>query len=93
VDVIATHAALIGLPVEGLEIEATGHCDLRAYLAIDQAPGSGYDQITYRARLRAPGATAEQLAYLTERCERSSPVGDTLVRSVPVKLELDAANA
>jgi uncharacterized OsmC-like protein len=88
--VIATHAALIGLEVAELEVEATGHFDVRSYLGLEGAPGPGYDEITYRARLRAPGATPDQLDYLRERCERSSPVGDTLVRSVPVTLEMES---
>jgi uncharacterized OsmC-like protein len=90
VDVIATHAALIGLHIEELELETTGHFDLRSYLGIEDVPGSGYDEVTYRARVRAPDATPEQLSYLRERCERSSPVGDTLVRSVPVKMEIES---
>lgn len=89
VDVIATHAALIGLEIAELVIEATGHFDVRSYLALEGAPGPGYDEVTCRARLRAPDVTPEQLAYLRERCERSSPVGDTLVRSVAVKLQVE----
>lgn len=88
IDVIATHAALIGVEIAELEVEATGRFDLRSYLGLEGAPGSGYDAITCRAHLRAPRATADQLAYLRERCERSSPVGDTLARPVPVTLEL-----
>ena len=88
VDVIATHAALIGVHIEELEVEAAGHFDLRSYLGLEGGPGSGYDEITYRARVRAPDASPEQLAHLRERCERCSPVGDTLTRSVPVRTEL-----
>jgi uncharacterized OsmC-like protein len=90
VDVIATHAALMGLRIEELEVEATGWFDLRSYLGLEDAPGSGYDEVTYRARLRAPDATPEQIAHLHERCERSSPVGDSLVRPVPVKTEIES---
>lgn len=89
VDVIATHAARVGLEIAELEVAATGRFDVRAYLGLEGTPGSGYDEITYRARLRAPQATPEQLAYLRERCERSSPVGDTLARSVPVEAEIE----
>jgi uncharacterized OsmC-like protein len=89
VDVVALHAALIGLRVEELSVEATGHFDVRAYLALDEAQGSGYDGISYRVRLRAPGATPEQIADLRERCERSSPVGDSLHRQIPLRLEVE----
>ncbi len=88
VDVIATHAALLGLQIEELEVDATGRFDLRSYLGLEDAPGSGYEGITCRARLRAPGSTPAQLAYLRERCRRSSPVVDSLVRPVPVRTEI-----
>lgn len=90
IDVIATHAALTGLEIAGLEVEATGHFDMRSYLGLEGAPGPGYDEVTVRARLRAPDATPDQLDYLRRRCKRSSPVGDTLGRSVPVTLELES---
>lgn len=90
VDVIATHAALIGLRIEELEVEATGRFDLRSYLGLEDAPSSGYNEVTYRARLRAPDATPAQLAYLHQRCEHSSPVRDSLVRPVPVRTAIEA---
>jgi len=48
---------------------------------------AGYDEISYTVRLSAPDATPEQIAYLREKCERSSPVGDSLVRSIPLRLD------
>ncbi len=90
VDVIATHAALVGVEIADLEVTASGRFDLRSYLGLDGAPGPGYEAVTCRARLDAPGATPEQLAYLRERCERSSPVADTLARMAPVEVELTA---
>jgi uncharacterized OsmC-like protein len=89
VEVIALHAALLGIRLESLTIEAQGHFNIRAYYGID-APGSGYDRISYVVKLRAPGLTAEQLQQLKERCERSSPVGDSLTRAIPLKLEFVA---
>jgi uncharacterized OsmC-like protein len=87
VDVIAMHASFLGLKVESLSIEATGHFNVQSYLGIEDSPGSGYDEIGYTIRLNAPDATQEQIDYLIERCELSSPVGDTLGRIVPMKLE------
>jgi uncharacterized OsmC-like protein len=87
VDLIAMHASFMGLKVESLSIEATGHFNVQSYLGIEGTPGSGYDQIGYTVRLNTPGATQEQIDYLIERCERSSPVGDSLSRVIPLKLE------
>lgn len=86
VDLIAVHASLLGLEIESLSVEARGHFNVQSYLGFEKAPGSGYDGITYTVRLRAPGITPEQIAYLRERCERSSPVGDSLERAIPLTL-------
>lgn len=90
VDVIATHASLLGLKIESLSVETTGHFNVRSYLGLEDAPGCGYDRITYTVRLHVSGATPEQIAYLRERCERSSPVGDSFARPIPMRLEIQA---
>ena len=87
VDVVATHAAMIGLEIESLSVEASGHFNVQSLMGLAGKPGSGYDQISYTVRVEAPEATPEQLAHLRERCEQSSPVGDSLSRSIPMQLE------
>jgi len=90
VDLVAMHASFLGLKLESLTVEATGHFNVQSYLGLHNAPGSGYDAIAYTVRLSAPGVTPEQIALLRERCERSSPVGDSLTRAIPLKLEFEA---
>lgn len=87
VDLLAMHATMIGLEVRSLSVEASGHFNVQSYIGVDDTPGSGYDQISYKVLLDAPSATPEQIAYLRERCEKSSPVGDTLGRNVAMALE------
>jgi uncharacterized OsmC-like protein len=87
VDLIAMHASFLGLKIESLSIEVTGHFNVQSFLGLEVAKGPGYDGISCKVNLSAPGATAEQIAYLRERCERSSPVGDSLERAIPLKLE------
>jgi uncharacterized OsmC-like protein len=89
VDLLAMHAAMIGLEVNSLRIEASGHFNVQSYVGIEDKPGAGYDQISYKIVLDAPDATTEQIAYLIERCEQSSPVGDTLARNVAMTLEFE----
>ena len=88
IDLVATHAALIGVTVEELWIETTGHFNSRAYYGIEGASGPGYNDIAYTIHLKAPKATSKQIKYLKERCERSSPVGDSLSKSIPLTLEV-----
>jgi len=90
-DLVAMHASLLGLKIESLSVEATGHFNVQSYLGLEGAPGSGYDAIGYTVRLSVPGATLEQITHLRERCERSSPVGDSLARAIPLKLEFEAS--
>jgi uncharacterized OsmC-like protein len=87
VDLVAMHATMMGIEVHDLRVEASGHFNVQSFMGVENKPGSGYDEIAYRVVLDAPDATSEQLAYLAERCELSSPVGDTLARSVKMTLE------
>ena len=89
VDLVAMHATMIGLEVDSLRVEASGHFNVQSYIGLENTPGSGYDQISYKVILDAPDATPEQIAYLAERCEKSSPVGDTLARNVSMTLEFN----
>ena len=87
---MATHASLLGLEIQGLEVEAKGHFNIRRLLGLE-GPRPGYDRIAYTIRLRAPGATEEQIALLREMCERGSPVGDSLARAIPLDLKIEIA--
>lgn len=89
VDLLTLHAALLGLEIKDLRVEATGHFNVKAYLGLE-APGSGYTGISYRIILNAPDASDEQIRSLRERIERSSPVGDSLGRSIPLTIEFTA---
>ncbi|MFQ5979383.1 MAG: OsmC family protein [Candidatus Heimdallarchaeota archaeon] len=90
VEVLAMHASLLGLKIENLSIEASGHFNVGMLLDLEDAPSPGYQSISYTVRIDAPEATPEQMSFLRERCERSSPVGDTLTRTIPLKLEFEA---
>ncbi len=87
IDVILMHAALQGLVVEDVRIEVSGTFNTAGfYGAADE--GSGYQQIESKVFIKAPGATQEKIDYLKERCERHSPVGDSLSRAMPLKLSI-----
>jgi len=90
VDLMAIHASFLGLRIESLSVEAAGHFNVQSYLGLEGAPASAYDAISYIVRVSVPSATPEQIAYLRERCERSSPVRDSLGRSIPLKFEFKA---
>lgn len=90
VDLLAMHASLMGLKIETLSVEAKGHFNVRSYLGLPDAPGSGYDSIAYTIRVRAPDATPEQLEQLRKQVEYGSPVGDSLARHVHLQMQFEA---
>lgn len=90
VDLVANRAALLGVEIESLIVEATGHFNLRRYLGLDSTAGSGYERIAYVVRLKTRGGTPDQIAELRRACEQASPVGDTLQRQVALTLRFDA---
>ncbi len=90
VDLVAMHASFLGLKIESLSVEANGRFNVQSYLGLENKPGSGYSAISYTVRIHVPGATPEQIDFLRERCEKSSPVGDALERPIELKLEIEA---
>jgi len=88
VEVVATRASLLGMKLDWLEIEANGHFNIRRLLGL-QGDGPGYDRVGYTVRVRAPGASEEQIARLREACEHGSPVGDSFARATPPTLKIE----
>lgn len=93
VHTFAMHAAALGLKIETLSIEAAGRANMSRFVGVDEAPGAGYDAISYTVRLHAPGATPEQIALLKEKCERASPVGDSLTKTLPLNVKFDISTS
>jgi len=85
-DVIVTHATLRGIELEKLSIEGTGRFNNARYMGVSDHPQPGYETVEYTVRIKAKNATPEQVRDLVSLCETSSPVGDTLMRPVKVKL-------
>ena len=91
VEIVATKAALLGVEIEDLSIEARGYANVAPYLGLESSAGPGYQSIGYTIRLKTKGASAEQLEEIRQACLQGSPVGDTLERPVPLSLEFEAS--
>lgn len=87
IEVIVTRAALLGVEIDSLTVEASGHFNVSRLIGVDSAEGPGYQRIGYSVQLKAPNATPEQLEELRRACEEASPVGDTLQRRVPLAIQ------
>jgi len=90
VEVVANKAALLGVEIEDLVIEARGYANVQPYLGLHAEAGPGYQTISYTIRLKTRGATPDQLDAIRRACEEGSPVGDTIERRVPLELQFEA---
>ena len=88
VEVIVNRAALLGVEIEDLTIEAHGYFNVARYLGVDAPEGAGYQHASYTARLKTKVATQEQIAEIRSALE-ASPVGDTFERRIAVSFELE----
>jgi uncharacterized OsmC-like protein len=90
VEVIVNRAALLGLEIEDLTIEAHGYFNVARYLGIEDTEGSGYQLASYTARLKTKGASPAQIADIRSALA-ASPVGDTFERRIPVTFDLEVS--
>jgi len=68
----------MGIPFEEIRVEVDGEMDLRGTLGIAKDVPVGFQDIHARFEIRAPEATAEQLALLKEKTEQYCVVLQTL---------------
>lgn len=90
VEVIATHAALVGLEIRELHVEATGHFNVAPLLGVESPTDAAYESISYTVVIDAPDASHDQMEQLKQACERFSPVGDSLRKSIPLTLAFES---
>jgi uncharacterized OsmC-like protein len=84
-------ASASGIPVRGIEVEATGDLDLAGTLGVRRDVPVGFESIGLRFSIDAPEATAAQLRQLEERTERYCVVLQTLRAPPPVSSAFSAA--
>jgi uncharacterized OsmC-like protein len=71
-------ATAMGVPFEEIRVEVDGEMDLRGTLGVSKDVPVGFQDIHARFDIRAPEATAEQLALLKEKTEQYCVVLQTL---------------
>jgi uncharacterized OsmC-like protein len=71
-------ATAMGIPFEEIRVEVDGEMDLRGTLGVSKDVPVGFQDIHARFDIRAPEATAEQLALLKEKTEQYCVVLQTL---------------
>ena len=82
----AANTSSEGITINDLRIKLEGNLDLRTFLGLAEE-NAGYEAINVSVALDTD-ASAEQVARLHDRVVGTSPVGHTLSRAVPVRIEL-----
>ena len=82
----AANATVAGIEIKSLKIELDGSLDMHAFLGLG-GDNAGFEGIRAKVDLQS-NATPEQLKALHEKVVGSSPVGHTLSRAVPLKIDL-----
>jgi len=81
--VISAYAAALGVELNSIEIDVRGKLDLRGLFSVADVP-SGFQSITFDAKIDARNADPKQLEQLKALALGHCPVLDTLQRAVTV---------
>lgn len=82
----AANATAAGIEIKDLSIDLEGDVDLHTFLGLSEG-NAGYSGITVKVNIDSD-ASSEQIQALHHKVTNTSPVGHTLSRAVPVKIEL-----
>ena len=82
----AANATVAGIEIKNLSIDLEGDVDLHTFLGLKEG-NAGYDNITVKVNIDTD-ASPEALQELHDKVSNTSPVGHTLGRAIPVKIEL-----
>lgn len=79
-------AAVLGVPIDRIEVDVESDFDARAMLYInDRSPG--FEALRYNVYIESP-ASEEQVMQIIEDTENHSPVLDDFKRAIPVEREV-----
>jgi uncharacterized OsmC-like protein len=79
----ATWAALLEVPIAGLEVEVESDVDARGMFGTGDVP-PGFSAIRYRVSITSP-ASREEILHVLDEADRHSPVLDDFRRPIPIE--------
>ncbi|HWQ23075.1 MAG TPA: OsmC family protein [Gaiellaceae bacterium] len=87
------NAAARGIEIEEMSYELEGDLDVRSFLGLEGGARPGFTEIRAKARVKAPGASKQELKELCAYVQDTSPVLDALANPVPVKTTIEVLGA
>lgn len=85
------NAAARGIEIEEMSYELEGDVDVRSFLGMEGGPRAGFTQIRVKARVKARGASEQELKELCTYVQETSPVRDVLANPVPVTTTIEVS--
>ena len=82
----AQRAAVLGIPIDRLEIDVESDFDASGMLYLNDDP-PGFDALRYKVYIESP-VSEEEIMQLIEEADRHSPVLDDFRRAIPVEREV-----
>ncbi len=82
----AANATVAGIRIKSLKLDLEGDIDLRTFLGLAES-NAGFEGIRVKVHLDADAAP-QAIRELHEKVVRTSPVGHTLSRPVPLRVDL-----
>ncbi|SHF57562.1 Uncharacterized OsmC-related protein [Fodinibius roseus] len=79
-------AAVMGVPVNRIEVDVESDFDARGMLAIDDRP-PGFEELRYKVYIEST-ASEEEVQKVIDKADRHSPVLDDFKRAIPVEREI-----
>lgn len=83
----AANATALGIEIADLSIALEGDLDLHTFLGLNPDGNAGFKSVRVSVSVESDAAP-DQIEQLHEQVVNTSPVGHTLKRRVPVKIEL-----
>lgn len=80
-------AAVLGIPINKLEVDVESEFDARGMLHIDDRD-PGFEKLTYKVYIESP-ASEEKIMQIIKEADKHSPVLDDFSRAIPVEREVE----
>ena len=86
---IALRAAQLGIELKTLEVRVDSLSDDRGMLGMDDSKPAGPINMKVSIRISTDGVSQEQLHEIIEWAEKHSPVGEPLIRVMPIEYAVE----
>lgn len=80
-------AAVMGIPIDKIEVDVESDFDARGMFAIDDR-SPGFNRMRYKVHIESPAA-AEEVQKVIDKADKHSPVLDDFSRAIPVEREVN----